>query len=54
MGAVVVYAKEIKHNVAIDDATFKAKEKKMAAKNKNPNRDYKGDGLFSPLLDFIN
>ncbi len=32
MGAVVIYAKEVKHNVAIDDATFKAKEKKMAAK----------------------
>jgi hypothetical protein len=32
MGAVVVYAKEVKHNAAIDDAVFKAKEKKMAAK----------------------
>ncbi len=31
MGAVVVYAKEIKHNVTIDDAAFKPKEKKMAA-----------------------
>ena len=32
MGAVVIYAKEVKHNVAINDAVFKAKEKKMAAK----------------------
>ncbi len=32
MGAVVVYAKEVKHNVAIDEATFKSREKKMAAK----------------------
>ncbi len=32
MGAIVTYVKEIKHNVAINDATFKPKEKKMAAK----------------------
>jgi hypothetical protein len=32
MGAVVIYAREVKHNVAIDDAVFKAKEKKTAAK----------------------
>jgi hypothetical protein len=32
MGAVVVRAKEVKHNAAIDDAVFKAREKKMAAK----------------------
>jgi len=31
MGAGVVYAKEIKHNVTIDDTAFKPKEKKMAA-----------------------
>ena len=31
MGVIVVRAKEVKHNVAIDDATFKPKEKKMAA-----------------------
>lgn len=31
MGAVVIYAEEIKHNVTIDDAAFKPKEKKMAA-----------------------
>jgi hypothetical protein len=32
MGAIIVYAKEVKHNAAIDDAVFKAKEKKTAAK----------------------
>jgi len=32
MGAVVVYIKEVKHNAAIDEATFKPKEKKVAAR----------------------
>jgi CubicO group peptidase (beta-lactamase class C family) len=32
MGAIVMYVKEVKHNTAIDDATFKAKAKKMSAK----------------------
>jgi CubicO group peptidase (beta-lactamase class C family) len=32
MGAIVMYVKEVKHNIAIDDATFKAKAKKMSAK----------------------
>lgn len=32
MGAVVTYLKEVRHNVAIDDAAFKAKAKKMAAR----------------------
>lgn len=32
MGAVVIRVKEVKHNQAIDEATFKAREKKTAAK----------------------
>ncbi len=32
MGAIVTYVKEVKHNQAIEDATFKPKAKKMAAK----------------------
>ena len=32
MGAIVTFVKEVKHNQPIDDATFKSKEKKMAAK----------------------
>lgn len=31
MGDIVTYVKEIKHNVAIEDAKFKANQKKMAA-----------------------
>lgn len=32
MGTIVTYVRTVKHNAPIDEATFKAKEKKMAAK----------------------